>query len=856
MPLESPHCAHRRESGPGREELKGEKKAHRFDVHCANRTGDQMGETAYQQPHQGQGREDPPGTAMVLPGPPLPGRGLCDSHRRIAIWHGRDPSCGWGTCSLVRARMVESRHGDPQGSARRPRLASGMGTVDYSHCRRRLVATVKKRSDMHRSVGRHGSAFRLKKVSRAFPCHERLVRRDRFAARKCHGEYDGRALRGRHQFRGRCVIKALAGSPSPRTSSQCFSTAVAATVGIVLLGLAPRGNEGYVECSGHGGNWAGRLRQDGGSAFAALGPARRLAALKGKGKGKPQGKGKPTAPAPAQQVSERSPSACLAFACGASSSASSSTSKPGGPTADTACLKVPIESSLVTLPAKDKKGDDTAKGRRDFPNVRTKAKVSRKDVIAAAKDVVQRERMLKAFDEDIRSVSSAATSTSTWNTWKGYHDAWFGESVPVVPLTPESIRGVAACFKEGGYSSFAPYLSKAKEIHVLEGFEWSILLDMCGRKATHSVLRGVGAARQSKPFDLSKAITALEEGDVELPAEAPIGWRNLLVLGTAFIMREIEIAYALAAHLSVDRKAARITLLLPVSKKDPRAVGCQRSWACLCGAKPASRPDCPYHAGLKQLAVLKEVFGSPLPTDLPLFPTRTAAHADKAVVVSGLEATVIGYGGEITGINGGRLYGGHSFRVTGAQKLASLGVEIIKIMVMARWAGETVLRYVKEAPVDNLPDEVLALEGRRDLLKTLGKLADGAENLTSKVGDLEAQLVELKKQKDEQVRTIEAKYVVPPPLPYVTNGANSAKTLKVHRVLAEGAELPPLMWRTRCGYRFAFANFTRHGTLDGFNGNALCKSCGLQQKEEHGNDEVVSGTDSDSGHSENTSSSS
>jgi hypothetical protein len=167
-------------------------------------------------------------------------------------------------------------------------------------------------------------------------------------------------------------------------------------------------------------------------------------------------------------------------------------------------------------------------------------------------------------------------------------------------------------------------------------------------------------------------------------------------------------------------------------------------------------------------------------------------------------------------------------------------------MVMARWAGETVLRYVKEAPIDNLPDEVLALEGKRDLLRTLTKLADGAETLTSKVSDLEAQLVVLKKQKDEQVKLLEARSVAPPCLPFVTNGANSAKTLKIHRVLTEGADLPPVMWRTRCGYRFAFANFTRHSTLEGFDVKNMCKSCGLQQLEDHGNDANSGSSDSDS----------
>ena len=54
----------------------------------------------------------------------------------------------------------------------------------------------------------------------------------------------------------------------------------------------------------------------------------------------------------------------------------------------------------------------------------------------------------------------------------------------------ERSRAVAACFKEGGYKSFAPYLAKAKEVHISEGFEWTQLLEMSCRKTSHSVLRG------------------------------------------------------------------------------------------------------------------------------------------------------------------------------------------------------------------------------------------------------------------------------------------------------------------------------------------------------------------------------
>ena len=140
-----------------------------------------------------------------------------------------------------------------------------------------------------------------------------------------------------------------------------------------------------------------------------------------------------------------------------------------------------------------------------------------------------------------------------------------------------------------------------------------------------------------------------------------------------------------------------------------------------------------------------------MPQGLPLLPTRSGTHVEKAAVVETLEATVQGYGEEIVGSNGGRLYGGHSFRVAGAQRLASLGVDVIKIMVMARWAGETILRYVKEAPLDSLPDEVLALEGKRNLVHLINKFADGAESLSGRMEGLEAQLQKIIAEKEALV---------------------------------------------------------------------------------------------------------
>ena len=142
-------------------------------------------------------------------------------------------------------------------------------------------------------------------------------------------------------------------------------------------------------------------------------------------------------------------------------------------------------------------------------------------------------------------------------------------------------------------------MSKAKEHHILAGHVWDQQLDFAGRKATASVTRGLGVARQSTPFNLLQALAAVRADKVSLPDSAPMGWKNLLVVATFFIMREIEVANARVEHVTIYPKELKAQLLLPVSKKDPRAVGCSRSWQCLCKdstQRASARDDCPYHA--------------------------------------------------------------------------------------------------------------------------------------------------------------------------------------------------------------------------------------------------------------------
>jgi hypothetical protein len=213
--------------------------------------------------------------------------------------------------------------------------------------------------------------------------------------------------------------------------------------------------------------WAGRLRQNG-AAFAALGPARTLAALKGKGKGKAKGQPTPSVP-PAASTTQRGTGNPAAAARPAAASASS-----------------PALASSSEV-----------RTRADFPHVRGVKRASRELAMQAAATADSREAALLALRQDMSAASSKANACSLWATWRQFHEGWFGPGMDVLPLTQEKIFAVAACFKSGGYRAFPGYLSKAKEHHILAGHSWDLQLDYVGRKATTSVTRGLGAPRRS-----------------------------------------------------------------------------------------------------------------------------------------------------------------------------------------------------------------------------------------------------------------------------------------------------------------------------------------------------------------------
>ena len=114
---------------------------------------------------------------------------------------------------------------------------------------------------------------------------------------------------------------------------------------------------------------------------------------------------------------------------------------------------------------------------------------------------------------------------------------------------------------------------------------------------------------------------------------------------------------------------------------------------------------CPYHlarAHRKWLVRSDSYVGD----DTPLFPTDGGSPPAKTAMVTTIEALALATGQQLVDAHDTRAFGGHTLRVTGAQLLAELGLEVMKIRIFARHGGDTILRYVAEAPLRTLRSDL------------------------------------------------------------------------------------------------------------------------------------------------------
>ena len=283
---------------------------------------------------------------------------------------------------------------------------------------------------------------------------------------------------------------------------------------------------------------------------------------------------------------------------------------------------------------------------------------------------------------------------------------------------------------------------------------------------------------------------------------------RLVILGSWFLLREIEVAAAEAWHLTVDNDKQICTWMLSATKTDPRAIGTSRSHGCCC--QQGRTIICPYHTARDHLQCIQSLHGQEYTAGqqaFPLFPRgifseapqdKSTAFLTKPEVISYIEhvAQLIGEAIEYITPQGKRKrrFGGHVMRVMGAQLLARADVELNVIKLVGRWGSSAIERYVQEAPLhlqQHLSSKVVI---GQDVTQQQAKTAKThhSEHMSS----LALQLKELHKRIEAQENKT---------MPFIVN----VKEDKMHMCRTDESELPPLYWRTKCGWSYGLTEFRR-----------------------------------------------
>ena len=270
--------------------------------------------------------------------------------------------------------------------------------------------------------------------------------------------------------------------------------------------------------------------------------------------------------------------------------------------------------------------------------------------------------------------------------------------------------------KARGYRSFPGFLSAAKDSHVSEGHSWNDELERAKRRYTASTQRGIGPPRQSIEINLYQLMNT-DLPEEPLHDDGPTCPKQWAVLCAFHMLRGGESACSLASSLIVDRESRTERFALSGSKMDPRAIGCTRSWGCVCpGECGGKRAVCPYNAAVQILADLTRRFGDStgrLPADLALFPNAQGDYCTR----DGFVATVAHFADllqlQVADDMGRNTIGEHVWRVTGSRMLARAHVPRANIKLMARWGGDAIDRYIAEAPLETITSDFAASSTNR-----------------------------------------------------------------------------------------------------------------------------------------------
>eukprot|EP00971_Amphidinium_carterae_P347154 6489007-Amphidinium_carterae.1 len=466
-----------------------------------------------------------------------------------------------------------------------------------------------------------------------------------------------------------------------------------------------------------------------------------------------------------------------------SAGATSCAAIPTGMKADRAhASKHPDQTNLIERP--------------DIPVVRHAIRGSKKRGLEIAASPHLMSDAKSAYEADKHARTAAGPRQGYWKTWCDFHVQCFGEALPPLPLTPEKICTIASVFKAAKYRAYENYLSRAREA----GHEWSDRVRLEAIASIRSVTRGIGPSKQSMPFPVTSVPPTSQWPDEPFCRDGPVNAFALMVVGCAFLLREIEAATLVWSDVELNDESSLVRLTLPVSKTDPTARGCTRHWGCTCQSGPLQL--CPFHVLISHKTSLMQRGLSTIGL-APLFPNAHGMTPTKTAMVESVVSAAERLGETRHDSNGVNRYGGHSLRTGGAYWLATSGMELLKIELLGRWRSSLVAHYAGQAPLCNLSQDLARAQNYATLRETMDELASTVRGVDDKLKRYDATTREWLEQELTNIRDVQQKQIQLQTTQFEPTFVLNTTSKVLHRVVI-GQGLPQ-QWRAGCGWRFAWA---------------------------------------------------
>ena len=321
---------------------------------------------------------------------------------------------------------------------------------------------------------------------------------------------------------------------------------------------------------------------------------------------------------------------------------------------------------------------------------------SREAALHVAADPTLRAQALQALEARRYAPSALRGRRARAQLWhEVVAQAALGD--PLAP-TGDMVFAVVAILRAAGYRAASQVAEQAVLTAKLNNACVPSSVGIALRDARRASQRGMGPPKQSCPIPMER-LTELEVHKAPEHEQGPLWPLRAITLGCWWLLREIELAAVAQREVSFTAHD-EVTLLLSVSKTDPRAVGATRSHRCACGSAPGA-PNvlpqnlCPY-CSLKRHLDLLASCGLAAP-DAPLFPTAAGLPPSKRGIVVTITSLMQKLNLPSHSASGAPRWGGHSMRVGGVQYLGRSGVEVSRIQALARHSSNAIHLYLRGA---------------------------------------------------------------------------------------------------------------------------------------------------------------